>query len=105
MFAFVSVIAVSFFEWLRWRRLAPVEWQKVGTVEKLFIFPLKSGKPKRIQSATFEKLGLVEDVKDRDGVTVAQVQDRCFIPVKVLSQSLTVGGKRVSNSQIIALRC
>ena len=67
-----AAVAVSGFLWLRRTRQKRLEWRRVGVVERLFIYPLKSGTPLEIRPGAYF---------DECGIRTAEWEDRGFMIV------------------------
>lgn len=62
----LAVTGITFASLSLWKQVTRPKWQRVGTLDQLWIYPLKSGKGISLCSANLQKMGLTAGLfKDR----------------------------------------
>lgn len=69
----VAVGAVGFYLYRKRKSTPPAQWEEVGTVTELYMYPLKSGKRIPVKRAECTKRGLRQTAEDGK---IYQLRDR-----------------------------
>lgn len=68
----ITVVGTFFYQ--KWKKVKiPSDWQKVGNVKKIYLYPLKSGHRMELQRAECTEVGLRQTKEDEK---ILQLRDR-----------------------------